>query len=299
LKNFENFNMRITRSMTKKIALLAFAVVLAGCSALRLTYSNGETLSYWWLDNYVNFDQTQRKQILTQLDNLFFWHQRTQLPDYAQLMGAGQRRLQDPVTADTVRVDYDDLKKRLVVVVDQALPAFADLALSLSPAQIDRIESKLADSADQYRKDYLVGDVEERQRFRYKKIIKQAEYWFGDFSDAQQTRIRGLSDARPLDNERVMADRSQRHRELIALLRKIRLDQPPRTAVVQALKAYTRVHYERIGNGNGDNAMFFAASTDASIRLTADIITLATPQQKTHALEQLQALQKLFLDLAA
>ncbi|MFT5591504.1 MAG: hypothetical protein ACI9ZF_003707 [Bradyrhizobium sp.] len=289
--------MRITQSMTKKAALLAFAVVLAGCSALRLTYSNGETLSYWWLNNYVNFDQAQQKQVRTQLDNLFFWHQKTQLPDYAQLMGASQRRLQDPVNAETVRVDYDGLKKRLVVILDQALPALADLALSLSPGQIDRIESKLADSAEQYRKDYLVGDVEERQRFRYKKIIKQAEYWFGDFSDAQQTRIRGLSDARPLDNERVMADRSQRHRDLIALLRKIRLDQPPRTAVVQALKTYTRVHYERIGKD--DNAAFFAASTDASIRLTADIIALATPQQKTHALEQLQDLQKLFLDLAA
>ncbi|MDY7573260.1 DUF6279 family lipoprotein [Actimicrobium sp. CCI2.3] len=282
--------------MAKKAALLAFVVVLAGCSALRLSYSNGETLSYWWLDNYVNFDRSQRKQVRTQLDNLFFWHQKTQLPDYAQLMSAGQRRLQDSVTAETVRADYDGLKKRTVLLLDQALPALADLALSLSPDQIDRIESKLADSAERYRKDYLVGDVEERQQFRYKKIMKQAEYWFGDFSDAQQVRIRRLSDARPLDNERVMADRLQRHQELITLLRKIRLDQPSRVAVAQSIKAYTRVHYERIGNG--DNAVFFAESTDAAIRLTANIIALATPQQKAHALAQLQDLQKLFLDLA-
>lgn len=283
--------------MTKKAMLLAFVVVLAGCSALRLSYSNGETLSYWWLNNYVGFDQAQRKQVRTQLGNLFFWHQKTQLPDYAQLMGAGQRRLQDPVTADQVRVDYGALKKRIVVILDQALPALADLALSLNAEQIERIESKLADSAERYRKDYLVGDIEERQRFRYKKIMKQAQYWFGDFSDAQQARIRVLSDARPLDNERVMADRSQRHQELITLLTKIRIEQPPRVAVVQAIKAYTRVHYERVGNG--DNAVFFAASTDAAIRLTADIIALTTPQQKAYALEQLQDLQKLFLELAA
>ncbi len=289
--------MRTARSMTKKAMLLAFVVVLAGCSALRLSYSNGETLSYWWLNNYVGFDQAQRKQVRTQLGNLFFWHQKTQLPDYAQLMGAGQRRLQDPVTADQVRVDYGALKKRIVVILDQALPALADLALSLNAEQIERIESKLADSAERYRKDYLVGDIEERQRFRYKKIMKQAQYWFGDFSDAQQARIRVLSDARPLDNERVMADRSQRHQELITLLTKIRIEQPPRVAVVQAIKAYTRVHYERVGNG--DNAVFFAASTDAAIRLTADIIALTTPQQKAYALEQLQDLQKLFLELAA
>ncbi|MFT5534209.1 MAG: hypothetical protein ACI8WM_001910 [Burkholderiaceae bacterium] len=296
MKNFQKLNMRTVRGMAKKVALCAFIVVLAGCSALRLTYSNGETLSYWWLNNYVGFDQIQRTQVRTQLDNLFFWHQKTQLPDYAQLMGTGQRRLQNPVTPGIVRNDYDVLKKRLVVILDQALPALADLALSLSPEQINRIESKLADSTERYRKDYLVGDVEERQEFRYKKVMKQAEYWFGDFSDAQQARIRQLSDARPLDNERVMADRTQRHQDLILLLRKIRLDQAPRVAVVRALKEYTRVHYER--SGNGDNAVYFAASTDASIRLTADIIALATPQQKTHALEQFQDLQKIFLELA-
>lgn len=291
--------MRTTRSLTKKVALLVLVVVLAGCSALRLSYRIGETLSYWWLNTYVGFDQTQRAQARTQLDNLFSWHRKTQLPDYAQLMETGQRRLQDTATAtpEIVRGDYEGLKKRAVVMLDQALPALADLALSLSPEQIDRIENKLVDSTERYRKDYLNGDVEDRQQFRYKKVMKQAEYWFGDFSDAQETRIRRLSDARPLDNALVLADRLQRQQNLIALLKKIRIEQAPRMVVAQAIKDYTRVHYER--SGNGENTVFFAASTEAAIRLTADIIVLTTPRQKAHAIRQLQDLQKILLELAA
>ncbi|EGF32761.1 putative lipoprotein [Oxalobacteraceae bacterium IMCC9480] len=298
MKKVQNLNMCTARSLAKKGALLVLVVVLAGCSALRLSYSNGETLSYWWLNTYVGFDQTQRAQVRTQLDNLFSWHRRTQLPDYAQLMGAGQRRLQDTatVTPEIVRSDYDGLKKRVVVMLDQALPALADLALSLSPEQIDRIENKLVDSTERYRNDYLTGDVEDRQQFRYKKVMKQAEYWFGDFSDAQESRIRRLSDARPLDNALVLADRIERRQALIALLKKIRREQAPRVAVVQALKDYTRVYYER--TGNGVNMAFFAASTDAAISLTADVIAMTTPRQKAHAIRQLQDLQELFLDLA-
>ena len=34
---------------------LALLVLVTACSSLKLAYNNGDTLLYWWLDNYVDF----------------------------------------------------------------------------------------------------------------------------------------------------------------------------------------------------------------------------------------------------
>ena len=126
----------------------------------------------------------------------------------------GLRR--DVTTAD-VNAFYDDMRKRGQVLVDKALPDLTDLALSLQQQQIAHIEKKFASNNDSFRKDYLKGDIEHRQRYRYKKALEQAEHWFGDFSREQQAQIRAASDARPWNNELWMAERLQRQRELILL----------------------------------------------------------------------------------
>ena len=43
--------------------VLAFAILLAACSSLRLAYNNADTLLYWWLDAYVDFDSGQKADI--------------------------------------------------------------------------------------------------------------------------------------------------------------------------------------------------------------------------------------------
>jgi len=52
--------------------------------------------------------------------------------------------------------------------------------------------------------------------------LQQAQYWFGGFSREQEAAIRGLSDARPLNNELLMAERMHRQQALIDLLKKYR-----------------------------------------------------------------------------
>ena len=52
------------------IGALLLASALAACSSVRLAYNNLPTLSYWWLDGYVDFDGAQTPRVREDLGQL-------------------------------------------------------------------------------------------------------------------------------------------------------------------------------------------------------------------------------------
>jgi hypothetical protein len=118
--------------------------------------------------------------------------------------------------------------------------------------------------------------------------MKQAEYWFGDFSREQEARIRMMSDARPLNNELGLAQRVQRQRALIQVLKKIQAERPARDAAIGMLREQVAHLFD--GGLDQENKVFFAASGDATAQLVAAIWNLATPSQKAHAANQAEKL---------
>ncbi|WP_136417906.1 DUF6279 family lipoprotein [Herbaspirillum sp. ST 5-3] len=278
--------MRPYRAFYVRATLFLLACLLAGCSALRLGYANGDTFLYWWMNGYIDFTDEQKPWVKARIDNLFAWHRKTQLASYAQLLAREQQRLQTRVTPADVQTDYAELKKQAMLVLDKALPDLTDLALSLQPQQIAHLEKKFASNNDSYRKDYLRGDVEDRQQFRFKKVMKQAEYWFGDFSAQQEAQIRAASNARPLDNDLWMAERLQRQQELIRILRKIQTEHPSREVVFGLLRGYIERSFEHFLYA--EHKAFFDASRDGTVQMVALIVNIATPAQKTFAIKRAQ-----------
>jgi hypothetical protein len=286
MKSMQNFIMRPYRAIATACTLLLTAGLLFGCSAARLGYSNGEMLSYWWLDSYVEFNSDQRRWVKKELANLFAWHRKTQLPEYVRFLKHAETRVQNQVTETELRDDYDKIKKHILILTDRALPVLAELALSLNPQQVDNIEKKLASNNDDYRKEYLDGNLEKRQRLRYKKTLKQAENWFGSFSTEQEQQIRALSDVRPLNNELVLADRMQRQAALISLLRKIQADKPERDIAMSMIRNYVAAAIDR--SLSPEHKRYFDAFRASSIHMTAAIINGTTPAQKAHFLKTTQ-----------
>jgi hypothetical protein len=278
------------RQTCTKVFVLAAALLLAACSALRLGYSNGESVVYWWLDGYVDFQDDQKPWVRERIKSLFVWHRKTQLQDYAQLFSQTQQRLQknSPLSVAEVMERYAAIRQRSATVIDKALPDLADLALAMEPEQLSRLEKKFASNNDSYRKDYLSGDLERRQDFRFKKVMKQAEYWFGDFSQEQEKQVRALSDARPLNNELWMAERIERQKQLLATLKKIQSDKPPKDAVIGMLREHATTMFEFVTYK--EHKDFFDASREGMAKMVAEMVNLATPAQRQHAVDRLQKL---------
>jgi hypothetical protein len=282
----QNFITRPAGDFMKKLVIVGMAALLLACGAARIGYNNGETVSYWWLNSYVDFEDDQKPWVKHHLDDLFAWHRKTQLQEYVRLISRMQRRDLATVSKADLLNDYNEGKKSVMTITDRATPELADLALSLKPDQIANIEKKLAKGNDKFRKDYLTGSLQDRQDFRYKKMMKQAEYWFGDFSRAQETRLRALSDARPLNNELMMADRVRRQQELIALLKKMHNEKPNKETAVAMIRKYIASTIDHFGDKT--QQAFFDASNDANANLVAEMMHMATPEQKRHFINALQ-----------
>ncbi|HEY8099287.1 MAG TPA: DUF6279 family lipoprotein [Burkholderiaceae bacterium] len=284
----------IVKKMMTLVIICLFAFMTASCSLVRIGYNYGDNITYWWLDSYVDFDVSQKAWFKDRVANWFAWHRKTQLNDYVNLLTQEQKRLQHQVTQAELLTEYEGLRMRAVVLIDKALPELADLALSLQPSQIEHIQKKFASNNETYRKDYLLGDVAQRQQFRYQKVMEQAEYWFGSFNPDQEALIRKASDARPLNNELRMAVRLQLQQNLIQLLKKIQTEKPSREATVLMLKEYSNNIIEHYGGL--EHQVFFDASRDGMANLVMAIINCTTPKQKQHAVKRLQQWIDVFHD---
>ena len=286
MKRMQKFIMRPDRFWMQKLCIAGMALLLFACSAARVGYNNGELVSYWWLDSYVGFESDQKPLVKQHIDTLFAWHRKTQLRDYVQFVSRIQHRDFSSATQADLLNDYNEGKVRILRIADYAAPELADLALSLTPAQIVNIEQKFTRNNDKFRKEYLSGDTDERQKFRYRKMMKQAEYWFGNFDRDQERRLRVLSDARPLNNRMLLAERLQRQQELLALLQKIHVERPPRNEAAAMIRKYIAHTVDRFGDP--ERQKFAEASNQANAALVAEMMRMATPAQRRHFVNTLQ-----------
>ena len=260
-------------------------LLLSACSMIRVAYSNGETLSYWWINSYIDVESGQKPWVKARIKRFFEWHRKTQLADYVQLLKLGQRQLQQPMDKPTMQSDITELKKRSAILVEHALPDMADLALDLRPQQIAAIEKKYASNNSDFRKNYLRGDLAQRQQYRFRKVMDQAEYWLGDFNAEQESVIRKAFDLVPIDHERIYAQRLRRQHDVLDVLKKIAHERPRREVAMALLREQALAMLEP---PTGESAAYFTAYYDGMANLAMTVINSATPAQREHASLKLQ-----------
>ena len=199
-------------------------MLLAGCSVLRLAYPQVPTLAYWWLDGYVDFNDSQAPRVREQLDELFRWHRSNQLPDYVALLARAQAEVQADATAARMCAWFDELAARLDAAYGHALPAAAEIALTLTPAQVDAMERKFAKSNEEFRADYLQATPASRLKAAVKRSVERAESLYGRLDEAQRERIAREVAASPFDPDLWQAERLQRQRDILQTLRRLQAD---------------------------------------------------------------------------
>ncbi|MYN01177.1 hypothetical protein GTP41_03595 [Pseudoduganella sp. DS3] len=261
--------------------VLAFAILLAACSSLRLVYNNADTLLYWWLDAYVDFDSTQKAEVKQDIGDFFRWHRKTQLHDYVQLLQRGQRQLNGEITQAELLAEYVDIRDRTEALLLRSAPEIAEMALSLKPEQLESMEKKFSKNNADFRKKVMKGDRDDQNKVRYKKSMEQFELWFGDFSNDQEAIIRKASDARPLNNELWLDERMRRQQKVLALARRIMVEQPAKPVATQWVEEMIRSSFDHFSIS--ERKAFFENYTQSTVELVHTVLRIATPEQKAHA----------------
>ena len=172
------------------------AVTVAGCSMMKLGYGHASGFAFRWIDRYVELNDAQSLRVRTALDEWFAWHRRTQLPDYAELLVRAQAELVADATPEAMCAWSKEIRGRIDRAVERAVPVVAEVALTLSPAQIAAIEKRNAETNDEFRDDFLQRDPARRRRAAVQREIERAESFYGSL-DAAQREFVSRSVARP------------------------------------------------------------------------------------------------------
>jgi hypothetical protein len=263
------------------ILVLVAALFLQGCSVVRLGYGNGDSLARWWIDQYLDLAPEQDALARERLTRLHAWHRKTQLPDYARLLLEAKPMVAGRMTSSEAQQLTEAIISRVRTLTEQALPDVADLLVTLTPAQIERVAKRFGDKNADWAKEARLAEGETGQRkARFKRILERAEYWFGDFSDVQQAAIRRLVDAQPTGIQFWYEERQRRQRDWLDLVRKVQAEKLPRERVIVLLRNYVERFDLPSDPGRRATAL---AHRRAGAELTASIQAMTTPAQREHA----------------
>ncbi|MGZ8289660.1 MAG: DUF6279 family lipoprotein [Telluria sp.] len=279
------------------LCLIGLMLTVAACSSIRFTYNNGDTLLYYWLNAYVDIDNDQSDFVKRDIDEFFHWHRTTQLPEYVQVLQNAKRQLAGNPTHADLLAKYKDIRSRSERLAMKAVPDLADLARSLKPDQIVTLEKKFNSNNEKYRKKFMRGDTQDRQKARYKKAMEQFDLWFGDFSKDQEAALRQASDARPLDNETWLEERMRRQQMILAALRKIHDEKLSKEATMTVVTGLVKDFFTRMESPQ--RKAFYDAQTSGTVNMIMTAIRIATPKQKEHAQKRMQGWIDDFNALAA
>ena len=229
-------------SLVKRAIIGWLLLALTGCSAVRLGYSNGAQLAWWWLDGYVDFSREQAPLAKQGIERWFEWHRSTQLPDYAALLAEAGSQMLEPTTPALACRWQARLREALDPALDRAVELAAELVPGLGEAQLQHLELRYAKGNDEMRSDFLQPDPAVRQRESIRRTVERAERLYGPLEETQRRVVEAGVAASPFDPEMWLAERQRRQRDTVQLLRRLlaeRADRDQRLAAMRLLALRT------------------------------------------------------------
>ena len=261
----------------RRFLLLSATLLLAACSQVKLGYDHADTLLAYSLDSYLDLDDEQQRLARERIGALHRWHRATQLPGYVQLLNDAQKKVAGPVTSADVREFNAGVNRSLAAIGEQAAPDLARLALTLKPAQVDHLAGKLARDTSKARRELVGFAGAESVEQRAERYADRAEDWFGTVSRSQRELIRASLARRPDAQEAWMQERERRQRELVAVIARIRAEQPP----PETATAWLREYFAQLAEPRDpERRARLALMRESNAELVAKLINSATPAQR-------------------
>lgn len=278
------------------VGLVLAGLLLAGCSAVKLAYSQAPQLLSWQLNRYLDLSQTQAERVRDELAALHRWHRDTLLPEHAGLLQRLRQQLPAPMSAEQACRAYADLRTQIDQLLTRAETPLVWLASDLSEAQIRTLQKKQAESNADWKKEWLDPTPEKLREHRYQLLLSRTEDFYGTLQEPQKAALRSYIAQSSFDPHRTYAERQRRQKDLVQVLRKIAED-PGNTGQTRAL---LRGYLARL-NSSPDAAYQRYASTlvDEGCAGFAQVHSAMTPAQRMQAAASVGAYEQDFIALAA
>jgi Family of unknown function (DUF6279) len=270
--------------------------MLTACSAIKLAYNQAPDLTYWWLDGYFDFNEQQTPKVRDELTKLFAWHRANELPKTANLLADAAKRMPGEISATQACMWYGQARGLIDNVSDQALPALAELAPSITPDQIVHLQRKYSKVNDEYMRDYIQGSPASREAKRLKQSMDRSESLYGKLEEAQIAAIKQALATSSFDAAASLKERQRRQQELIDILKNLAALKITPQASQQVLKAYIQRAWE---SPDPAYRAYVQRLTQQACQSFASIHASTTPTQRVNAARVLKSYEADLRILAA
>lgn len=248
--------------------LLSLTLALGACGmVVKLSYNQGSSIAFRWLDGFVDFDDAQSLGVRAGLDEWFAWNRRTQLADYADRLARAEVELLADTTPERVCGWTEEIRGRIDAGLEHARPALADVIVTMTPQQIGNVEKKNAERNAIWRADFLQRDPAKRRQAAVRRDIELAERLYGTLDATQREMVGRWVANSPFDADLAYAERLRRQQDALALLRRLVAARPARADTEAEIQAYLerldrspRYDYRRHAEGLLDYNCAFAAA---------------------------------------
>lgn len=193
---------------------------LGGCSALRLSYQEADTLLSWRANQYFDLNQEQKKDFQERLQRLLTWHRYQQLPEYANFLTIAVHKAQTDLKRDDIVWFMDGIKARYRTIVDYGVADAATMLKTLSSEQIEVLQKQWDKDNRNFIREHGLDDTPTaRRQARLKLKLKEIEDWTGNLNRLQERQIALLLDQVPNEDELRYKERLRRQQEFLSLLK--------------------------------------------------------------------------------
>jgi hypothetical protein len=268
--------------------------VATGCSTVLLGYDAVPPLAKYQLNRYFDLGSVQQEIVDRHFEDIFDWHRKTQLKEYAGFLNQITEKVKgnEPISVT-------DVQKWRTIGVASWLPVaskvsrpFTELALTLTPSQIEHMKKRFSRSNEEMREDYVrvsekagANDQQARQKARAIRIQKRGDFFFDDLTDAQLKLIAKRAAESPDAELAWYNERVRRQQDFVALLETMRAKKMDANQAEPLIREYLKAMWEP---KDEKNARLIAESAKAGDETIAQIYAIATPEQKNYAVKKLR-----------
>lgn len=273
------------RHIIGALLLVLAALGLSGCSAVKLSYNSAPELAYWWLDSYLDLNETQSLKLRADLTALQTWHRQMELPHYVSTLERVQRLAATQVSPLQVCAFYEELRPRLQVLLDQAEPTVVALAPTLTDGQLEHLARQFEKRNRKWRAEWLDNSKAERAARRVQQLADRAEHFYGPLEETQLAVLRASVGRSIFDPALKYRETLRRQQDALQTLRQLQADPGPAVNVKTAIHALLE---RTLNSPAADYRNYAELSTQENCRLFATLHNSATPAQRQRWLETLQ-----------
>jgi Family of unknown function (DUF6279) len=281
------------------LPLITSCLVATSCSSMLFGYDALPPVAKYQLNKYFDLTSAQQELAERHLEAIFDWHRKTQLKSYAAFLN----QVTDKVSSSSA-VTVTDVQRWRTTVQDAWLPfadkvsgPLAELVMTLSPQQIERLKKRFKEGNQQMKDDYVKRD-EKAARFKARatRIQKRAEFFLDDLSADQEALVVKRASEGPDSEEAWFDERLTRQQSFLNLIEQLRSRRPDAAQAESLMRAYLRNVWVP---KDSKNAQIINESTKASDETSAILFSTITAEQKAYAVAKFKGYASDFERLSA